>query len=120
MNFYNFLYSSYYNLLSKINNSDPEYTSFLFVAATQIIHLILLLTIVQSISGIHLINRLFSIYYMVFLSIPWGIVLYIYYSKTRRKKLLNRFNEKSENEKTIWYIISLAAFFIPIILIISL
>ena len=115
MIFYNNLFGSYFYFLKEMDNPNPKYASILLIAASQFIHLILALGIIQNSTDSSLIPSFNSKYYYLLIAIPWIIIIYIYYSQKKVEKVLENFNNKSKQEKRIWKMVSIVTLLIPIV-----
>jgi membrane protease YdiL (CAAX protease family) len=116
MGFYNNFFASYYYLFQRFNNFNPIHSSKLLVTACQYMHFFLLSGIAEKLTGTQLIPQFQSKYYVLFFAIPWFIIVYLYYSKNRVDQILKGFNQKSQNVKIIWGVVSVVSVILPIIL----
>lgn len=116
MRFYNNIFGGTVYFLNATKNFDPEGTSVYLIAALQFIHFVLLVGVLGKLFSFSISGFLPSKYFALFLTIPWILILFKYYSKSKREKILTGFNQKSTNAKMIWSFISLVSFVIPLVL----
>lgn len=116
MRFYNNLFCINVYILKTLKVSDTEYTSVLYVGANLMLHLALFIGILGKILHIHFFDLLPSKYDALFVAIPLLIILLVYYSKSKRKSLLNEFSKKTKESKTIWGFISITSLVAPLVL----
>jgi hypothetical protein len=107
-------------ILREIKNYDPSFTAIFFIGATLFIHVLLILKIIQKISGILILHQLPSKYYMLIVAVPLFVILFAYYSKSRKEFLLKEFEKRTAEKKMLWQVVSVIGFFAPIILILAL
>ena len=115
MRFYNNLFGAYNSILRMMRRGDTEFTSIIFVTLSQVFHFFLIIGIIREISGIVLFYKASSKYYYLFFAIPWFFLVYKYYSKERREKILKEFKTKSNNGKLIWGVIGVLTIMTPLI-----
>ena len=113
---YNTFYAGYYTLLKKIHSDSPGYTATLLVATAQFLDGALIFAIIQKARGTLIFSFLSSKYQILLVTIPWLIILVIYFSKSRREKILVNFTQKSEQAKFNWELVAILAIILPIIL----
>jgi hypothetical protein len=101
MRFYDFLFSGYYYLLKFIGAYEPPNTAVYFLVIGQFLQLLLLERIFKLIFGIRFLPHFANKFHMALLLLPWLLILFQYYKKPRRDRLVNQLEKKSEARKLI-------------------
>lgn len=118
MKFYNFLFVGYYLFLKEIKDKDSIFGSIVFVAAAQVLHVILVLAGIELLTSRQFIPHYSERVYTIIVLAMWLCFVYIYYSKPRVEKLLKVLNQWSNKRKIFAAALALAVFIVPIVLII--
>jgi hypothetical protein len=117
MKFYNNLFVAYDNMLKRLRLDDTEFTSIVLVFVSQGIHILVILAIIRLFAGRQFLYDLIPArFYLIIFMVPWFVILYKYYSVERKKKIIELFNKKPEQEKIFWQLFAIITILIPIII----
>lgn len=108
-----------YKLHKQLNNKSPYFAALIFLVLNQMLAIALILAAIKNVIGINLFPagkdyKTISLTLVPILFV-WVFLLSKYYTKSRLNQLEIDFDEKSNKEKTLWYVLCICSILIPLI-----
>ena len=113
--FFNNILACTYKFYGRFKNEAPYSSSIFYTILCQTVILFLIVSIVKvsfSLDFSYLYSKPFWVLPII---IVWTIIAFKYYSKERVAQIVERFNQKSLNERRWWGFIALASFILPML-----